>query len=46
MINRIKKEREMALETKVDDRQIKIFNAQGSTQNIKQVLFKIDEEEA
>jgi hypothetical protein len=42
LIDRIKKEREMALESKVDDRKIKIFNSQGSNQNRKSILFQID----
>ena len=34
------------MEGKIDDRQIKVINGNNSGANLKQLLFKIDEEEA
>lgn len=45
MIEFIKKERESQLEGKIADRQIKVFNSTGTGANLKQLLFKIDEDD-
>ena len=48
MIEKIKKEREAALEGKIKDKQIKVINCNlnNNAQSIKQLLFKIDQDEA
>lgn len=41
----IKKERFSKLEKKVENREVKIFNAQGTGQNLKQFLMELDAKE-
>jgi hypothetical protein len=45
MIAQIKKEREAALEGKMSDRQVKVINTTTTQQNLKNLLFKIDQDE-
>ena len=42
----LKKERHAKLEKSVESREVKIFNAQGTGQNLKQFLMHLDEKEA
>lgn len=48
MIEKIKKERDAALEGKISDRQLKVINCNlnNNAQSIKQLLFKIDQDES
>mmetsp|Transcript_3420 Transcript_3420/g.5793 ORF Transcript_3420/g.5793 Transcript_3420/m.5793 type:complete len:146 (-) Transcript_3420:251-688(-) len=46
MINKIRRDREAQLEGKIADKNIQVFNSMANQQGLKNLLFRIDEEEA
>jgi hypothetical protein len=44
MVDQIKKQRAAQLEGKIADKEIKVFNSNGSASNIKEILANIDQE--